>query len=371
MKRSNAWVRVLERGLSPGLRRLAGQPHRGPAPEPARVLICKTCCLGDAVLSLYAIRAFKQSYPQTRLEILGTERIREVYADAPWIDAVHVLPVTGRRLAAELLAPVFWLRLLRILWRLRRQHFDWLVDLELYRGYGPALKRLLGIPFARGFHVEGLPAPPHDAVFFRGRRDPEWRGFFGVFALPLPAEAPAPLYARPLPETGAARRVGVVFGSSFNWPEKKWPLDRYAAVLSRLAAPDLEFVLFGSAWEAPEAQTLLATARARVRSTAGALDFTGLKRTLAQCDLVFGNDTGALHLAAAAGVPTLVLFGPTSPEKWMPLGGTGLWLEDLACRPCYYLSSMPECSHHDCLRHLTVDRVADRLRELLSAPAPV
>jgi ADP-heptose:LPS heptosyltransferase len=92
---------------------------------------------------------------------------------------------------------------------------------------------------------------------------------------------------------------------------------------------------------------------------------------VAGCDLVVGNDTGTLHLAAACGVPTVTLFGPTDPRKWNPVTSTAVYLEGLACRPCYYLGSMPACPHFDCLRKLEPSRVAEAVRKRLAEePAP-
>jgi ADP-heptose:LPS heptosyltransferase len=331
--------------------------------------------LGDAVLSLYALRAFQAEHPGVRVEMFCSERIREVYEDAPWIDAVHSLPVTGRRLLLELLSPRFAWNLLRTLRRLRNSRFDWLIDLELYRGHGPALKRLLGIPYSRGFHVEGLEPPAHVAPFLRGRLAPEWRCFYGVFGLPAPEALPDPLYAlTPSPGASASgggvkeKTIGVVFGSSFNWPEKKWPLEYFATVLAALRQAPVRFVLFGAGFEAGEGKRLLEAAPERTRSTVGNLDFRALRRELAVCDLVFGNDTGTLHVAAACGVPTVALFGPTPPEKWKPLTAEALWVDGLACRPCYYLGAMPECDHYSCLRKLRPERVAAAILDRIGSP---
>jgi heptosyltransferase-2 len=84
------------------------------------------------------------------------------------------------------------------------------------------------------------------------------------------------------------------------------------------------------------------------------------------CDLVVGNDTGTLHVAAACGVPTVTLFGPTDPRKWNPIGSTPIFLANLACRPCYYLGSMPPCSHFSCLRQMETGIVAEAVRGILT-----
>lgn len=388
MTRSNAGVRAVETALMRVY--LAVFRRRGPPrPEPAgprRVLVCKWSSLGDAILSLYALREYKRQHPEAAIEVLVSSRIAEVYRNVPGIEAVHVLPVTGHRLAVELLSPRLWTRLLTLVFHLRRQRFDAMVDLELYRAHGAVLKRLFGIPFSRGFAVEGALDKGHDLQIDRPRHMPEWKCFYHVLGLEPPDRSPAPLYPRAhmaampsvsstLPSAGTGRaggrpRVGIAFGSSFNWPQKKWPWEQYARAIRLLEDQDYEFILFGTGAEREEAARIRSEAGGRVVDTTGSLDYTGLIREVSACDLVVGNDTGTMHLAAACGVPTLTLFGPTDPRKWNPLTSTAVFLEDLPCRPCYYLGSMPACAHFDCLRKLPPALVAEKIKTFLNGPLP-
>jgi ADP-heptose:LPS heptosyltransferase len=366
--RSNSAVRALEdaamRALLPVLRAAGAlRPRRGAPAGPRRALIVKWCCLGDAVVSLYAIREYKRRHPGISLEALVSSRIAEVYRGAPWIDTVHVLPVTGHRLARELADPGLWKRLLGLVFRLRGRRFAEMVDLELYRAHGALLKRLLGIPWSRGFSVEGALDKGHDFQVDLPRDMPEWKCFYRVLGLEPPERAPEPLYARAAPRgRGGKRRIGMVYGSSFNWPQKKWPWEHFARLARDLHGQGHEVVLFGSVLERGESRRIREAAGVPVEDTSGRLDYAGLLEAVAGCDLVVGNDTGTLHLAAACGVPTVTLFGPTDPRKWNPLTSTAVYLEDLPCRPCYYLGSMPACGHFDCLRKLQPSLVAEKIR---------
>lgn len=370
--RSNAKVRSLERALLPWILRLLGPgPGSTRPPEPVgpqRMLVCKWCCLGDAVVSLYALREFKRRHPEIILDMLVSARIAAIYRRAPEIGQVYALPVTGRRLAFELLSPRLWLRLFGLLGVLRKNGYAQFVDLELYRGTGPILKRLLRIPFSRGFQVEGAPPKHHDFEVPLPRHMPEWQCFYRVLGMEVPASEPEPLYPRvhrPAPRA----RIGIVFGSSFNWPQKKWPWERFAELILLLAREGHACVLFGAPGEEPEAARILAAANGMAEDTTGLLDYEGLLQAVSACDLVVGNDTGSLHVAAACGVPTLTLFGPTDPRKWNPIGSTPVFLANLACRPCYYLGSMPPCSHFSCLRKMETPVVAEAVRGVLARPS--
>lgn len=377
MKRSNACVRALERAVMPALLRLSRRSPGAPRPrEPEgshRALICKWCCLGDAVVSLYAMREFKRRHPEAVLDVLVSRRIAEVYRHAPEIDRVYVLPLTGRRLARELLSPRLWVEFLALLRALRRNRYAQFVDLELYRGTGPVLKRLIGIPFSRGFAVEGALPKHHDFEVPLPRHAPEWQCFYGVLGMDAPESEPPPLFPipRPSPGTGRRARIGLVFGSSFNWPQKKWPWERYAELARRLADAGHACVLFGAPGEEAEAARILAAAGpGAAEDSTGRLEYQGLRREVSACDVVVGNDTGTLHLAAACGVPVIALFGPTDPRKWKPIGARALYLETLPCRPCYYLGSMPDCSHFSCLRGLEVSTVLAAIQDALADGNP-
>jgi ADP-heptose:LPS heptosyltransferase len=372
--RSNAKIRSLERAILPWiLRLLRPRPGANRPKEPAgphRILVCKWCCLGDAVVSLYALREFKRRHPGITIDVLVSARIAAIYRHAPEIGQVYELPVTGRRLASELLSPRLWLRLLRLSRILRSNRYAQFVDLELYRGTGPILKRWLRIPFSRGFQVEGALPKHHDFEVPVPRHMPEWQCFYRVLGMDFPAAEPEPLYPR-AHAPGPRPRIGIVFGSSFNWPQKKWPWERFAELILLLAREGHACVLLGARGEEPEAARILAAANGMAEDTTGLLDYESLLRAVSACDLVVGNDTGTLHVAAACGVPTVTLFGPTDPRKWNPIGSTPVFLANLPCRPCYYLGSMPPCSHFSCLRQMETTVVAEAVRGKLASRNPI
>lgn len=336
-------------------------------------LICKWCCMGDAILSLYAIREFKIRNPNVTLDILVSSRIAEVYQNSDLINHVYVLPITGHGLLLELFSLKLWIRLFSFVSKLRKKKYAEFIDLELYRSTGPVLKWLLKIPYSRGFIVEGALNKNHNFETSRPRNMMEWQCFYKIFELEVPTQNPLPLF--PLPQkiqdeknrTIASssqiqtHKIGIVFGSSFNWPQKKWPAEYFAETISILSEKNFEFVLYGTASEKNESRLILSSAKGNINDTTGCFNYSELKNSISECDLVFGNDTGTLHLASACGVKTFTLFGPTDPEKWNGLTSTPLYLKDLACRPCYYLGSMPACDHFSCLRKLTPLKVATEI----------
>jgi len=107
---------------------------------------------------------------------------------------------------------------------------------------------------------------------------------------------------------------------------KRWPSGRYAELAIRLLAPDGilpngKLVVLGSAGEHAEADPVIAALPAdRVIDLVGRTDPLLAAAWLARADLYIGNDSGLTHLAAAAGAPTLALFGPGLPARYRPWG---------------------------------------------------
>jgi ADP-heptose:LPS heptosyltransferase len=120
----------------------------------------------------------------------------------------------------------------------------------------------------------------------------------------------------------------VALGPTANWTGKVWPPERFAEVFHTIAAnllPGARAAVFAG----PGAQEA-ALAAPLLRALPGAIDLTGrlelpqAAACLARCQLFIGNDSGLMHLAAAAGTPTLGLFGPTPSTEYGPSGPRGL-----------------------------------------------
>jgi heptosyltransferase-3 len=132
-----------------------------------------------------------------------------------------------------------------------------------------------------------------------------------VLADPIPR-----LFLKPQRPPGARAILHVGSGS----PAKNWPIRSWCALAAQLEEQLDELLLVaGEADEAPTAEFLRTyrSSKLRIRSNLPILE---LAQELAAAALFIGHDTGVTHLAAALGVPTVALFGPTDPMIWRPLG---------------------------------------------------
>jgi len=150
---------------------------------------------------------------------------------------------------------------------------------------------------------------------------------------------------------------GAVYG-----PAKQWGIERFAALGRRLATRGLGVAVCGTAAEAGACAALAAAIGPAAVSLAGRTPLPALAALCAEAALAVCNDSGLAHLAAAAGAPTVVVFGSTSSAWTAPLGRRVRVLQHAPpCAPCFRRACR---IGYGCLAAVTVDAADAACREL-------
>jgi heptosyltransferase-2 len=157
--------------------------------------------------------------------------------------------------------------------------------------------------------------------------------------------------------------IGLQLGAAFG-PSKLWPVDRLAALADRLAARGLRPVLLGTAASGELRDAVQAAVRRPVASLVGGDRPALLPAVLGELAALVAADSGPAHVAAAVGVPTVTLFGPTDPRLTAPLGPRqrAIWRRP-PCAPCFRARCPID---HRCLAAVTVDAVEMEVLEALA-----
>ncbi len=139
-----------------------------------------------------------------------------------------------------------------------------------------------------------------------------------------PARLPLPDVIRRLGERRTAeladgRRAVALLPSSHAMPEKRWPVERFGTLGAALLGEGVRPLVVVGPGEGELGAEVAARAGGRLIPVAWPLD--EVASVLAACATAVGNDSGLTHLAAAAGCPTVALFGPTEPARTAPVGG--------------------------------------------------
>ncbi len=147
-------------------------------------------------------------------------------------------------------------------------------------------------------------------------------------------------------------------------PAKEWPAEKFAALIDHFAENSgAESVLVGAPAERARCDRVAAAARGGAIVAAGETGIGELVALLSLCSGFAGNDSGAMHLAAALGIPTAGIFGSTNPLRTGPMGPRARFIwHRLECSPC--LARTCRFGHYNCLRQIEAEEVAQALAAL-------
>jgi lipopolysaccharide heptosyltransferase II len=325
------------------------------------ILVIRYSALGDVVLATSVLEPLRRRFPAARIEWVTSPAAAPLLEGLPALAAVHRLGVGAgegpRALASRL-----------------RGRFDLAIDLQekvksrylamaaaprrLYyhrRSAGQALRALLGRdrPIVRA-HATQLYAEVLRPL-----------GVDGPGPLQIAVAEPARARARQALAAGDRPLVGIAPGAT--WATKRWAPERFAQVADALHATGHGLVLVAGPGDAAATTAFRAALRAPLVADLSGLPVDALAAALGQLRLLVACDSGPVHLAAAQGIPALVLFGPTSTVRWAPPPpGRALSL-GLECQPCSnHGGDRCPLRHHDCLGRLEVGAVLAAARELLA-----
>jgi len=318
-------------------------------PAPARVhrlLVLRTDRLGDMALTTPALADLRAHFRKAEITVLAPPAPLELLRHHPAVD--RLVALTGRRLPEEMAG-----------------RFDLVVDFTPDEDLlGALLARATRAPLRAGFRAAGRQA------FFSlpGRRAEARRHIVEMNrdlleTLDVPARAARPELNVTPEERGlaqsrlsalgaAAPRVAIHPGG--HYPSQRWSPEDFAVVIERLTERTGAacVVIAGPQERGLAARIAAATPDALV---IGALDVRELMGLLSVCDLFVGNNSGPLHVAAALGVPTVSVMGPSDPLRFSPRGPADRVVRrDLPCSPC----QRARCWHHTCLRAIEPEEVA-------------
>jgi len=335
--------------------------------EGARILVRAPNWLGDAVMALPAMAALRAAFQDRTLILAAAPSIAPLFQEITQVAPDQILTVekgaeasTLRSAAADV--AVLFPNSFRAAWVCRRAGIR---QRWGYRAHGRSFLLTRGIGRPRG-HL-------HQSAYYRHLVTA--LGFAAPEVVPR-IEIAAQTRARVdelLARAGVDRSaplVGMAPGAAYGHA-KRWPPERVAELSGRLGARGAVCVFVGAAGDREAGREIESSlpAGARVVNLIGRTDLRLFAGLLAACHAFVSNDSGAMHLAAATGVPVAAIFGPTDERATAPLGDHDVIIHQVFCRPCM----LRECPiDHRCMRGITVDAVFDAVSRRLNArPAGV
>jgi heptosyltransferase-2 len=333
-----------------------------------RILVRATNWVGDAVMSLPALRALRERFPRACISILAKPWVADLYGREPFCD--QLIPYEARSIGSKLRASR----------ELRPFNFDcaillqnafeaaaiaWGARIPVRIGYArdgrsPLLTQAIAVPrpgeiprHERFYYLELLrragiidAMPANDLIRLDG------------------AAAARDAGLRRLREAGLGENViGVSPGAAFG-SAKRWLPERFAESANRVAREiGASVAVFGSKGERELCAAVTGVLSVPARNFAGETSLGEFIDMAAACRVYLTNDSGAMHIASALGVPTVAIFGATDDIGTGPTGPRARVVrEPVECSPCL----KRECPiDHRCMTRVSAARVAETALALL------
>lgn len=339
-------------------------PAKDKTSEVRSMLVMHQGALGDLILALPAIGTLRKAFPEATSVIMGYTRILELVEERFYAD--RILSIDQRGMATFFvrdgsLAPAL-------------SQFFSTFDLIVVFGrdeHGSILGNLEKVSQGRVLHIHSFP-PWEEKTHLTDHLLKQ----FARYGFD-PSESNPRLYLKE-PDRDWARdfwrdkgltmeersRVIILHPGSGS-KKKVWPLERFQN-LARYLQEHLGgkiLIVLGPA-EGPEVQKIFEGMSLSAFFVAKGLSLLQMASVIEGCRLFIGNDSGISHMAAALGLPTLTIFGPTDPVVWSPRG-ENVWVvrREVPCSPCpqerFFL-----CKSFECLREIGIGEVLKGLERM-------
>jgi ADP-heptose:LPS heptosyltransferase len=318
-----------------------------------RIGLLKLAAIGDTVLMSAAVADLAAALPKAEL-VLFVGRDNVGVAD--------VIEGVAEVVVLEASRPVKAVR------ELRRRNLDVLLDFGSWTRLEALFSAVSGARFTVGFRTAGQArhacqdvSVEHEATLHELENYRQLVRQLGIVPVAVPT-------LRPSGASAGEHRPNAPYVVIHAWPGgyrselKEWPADRWVELASQFSSAGLGVVLSGGPIDGPRSSRLaseMASAGDVVVDTAGRLSLVQVLDLLVGSVGVISVNTGIMHMAAASGAPTVGLNGPTSSERWGPIGPFAVSVNS-SFEGCGYLNLGSEYKgrREDCMLGISVDDVA-------------
>jgi heptosyltransferase II len=342
-----------------------------------KILVRAPNWVGDAVMAIPALESIRGARAEDEICVLARPAVADLFSGQPFADRILQYDFRGihrgwlgrEKLVADLRKEKFGVAVL-LQNAFEAAWLAWRAGIPERIGYardarGPLLTKAIRVP------QEGE-IPKHESHYYLEllRRAGWIVASPEISPIRLLVSDASRKAAESALRSAAARenawRVAIAPGASYG-AAKCWPPERFAHLADRLISECAADVIF---FGTPGEKEIAARIRSNMKSPAISLVGETLMRDLAalfaSCSVFIGNDSGAMHVAAAVGLPVVGIFGSTDPEGTAPVTEQfTLIREPVSCSPCF-LRTCPV--DHRCMTRITVDSVFTAAMQFKNSP---
>jgi heptosyltransferase II len=346
--------------------------------NPRNILIRGVNWVGDAVISIPAMREIRRLFPDSHISLLVRPWVADIYSAVDFVDEIIEYDKNGLHHG--------WTGFYRLIANLHSRRFD--LAILLQNAFEAALIAVCArIPIRAGYARDGRslllthscridPAvlKVHQAHYYLGILSElgllerhSWEREEHPLSIRIGVRAPDRNAAREMLRSGGLKEGQIVVGfnpGAFYGEAKRWFPDRYAGVADALVEQyGAKIVLFGSSSDLPVVEEVAANMKRPPLILAGKSTLGQLMGLIKECNLLITNDSGPMHLAAALDVPQVAIFGSTSEIATGPLNRNAVVIKNpVDCNPCF-LRKCP--TDFRCMKGIAPEQVIEAAQKKL------
>ena len=331
-----------------------------------RILIVSVNWLGDSILATPVFEALKREFPSSHIGVMAVERVRGVFEDNPYIDEVITFNEKGKQ--KSLGEKIKFIRFLR------KRNFDtvYLIHRSFTRAFICFLAGIkVRVGYARWKNSFVLTKKIHPPAKLMHRQD-YYLYLFEKSGIIIEnkhtqffiSDRCRTKMNAELTNIRDKHSYVVGMNPSANWGPKRWPSDYFARLADLLMEGLGAAIIFiGAPKEHGVVEEVIKNMKNKAYNFCGKTTLKELGALIENTDIFISNDSGPAHLAAALGVNTFVIFGPTSADRTSPRGkAVKIVQKTLDCElPCYNL----DCKDNTCMKDISVEEVFLEAKNIL------
>ncbi len=326
--------------------------------------------IGDCVMSLPAVRALKKILPETEIFIVTKPHLSSIYKNIPEICKIVEIPHMKKMR-----------NFLKAIRELRKYKIK--QGILFPNSFKSALlMRLAGVKHLTGYSKDLRGWMLKRKRKFNGKSVHQIQSYLSIIEIYLGREAGGvfsntiiftdsekELALKTLKDNGVTRDtqlIGISPSAAYG-PSKEWPVSSFIKLIDNVSqvTDDSRFIVFGSDKDSDKIGKISDSVSVPVIVIGGAYSLREAITIISLCDVFVGNDSGLLHVADGAGVPSIGIFGPTSPAATSPPADiTESIYKNVECSPC----SFKVCPvDHKCMGYISSREISDKVINLLNA----
>ncbi|RLE37023.1 hypothetical protein DRJ17_07425 [Candidatus Woesearchaeota archaeon] len=300
------------------------------------ILIIKFGNIGDAVLTIPAIRATRKHFPKARMVMVTSNRTKGLYKQYHYFNKIITIDLVENKNLVKSAVNTS-VNMIKLILEVKKHKFDIAIDFESYSTFSAFLAFISGADTRIGADIgynHRKDLFTHTTPYFQDNRHEldlyiDLISLIGIKTknkkLEFNISKKDRQYAdQILKKNGFSKKrklIAVHAGGNPDWMIKRWPKENFAKLIERISIKhSVNFILIGSSDECSLNSRIIKLSKKNAANIAGKNTLNQMAALITKCNLFICNDSAPMHISAAVKTPVIALMGYVNPKRWGPYG---------------------------------------------------